>query len=135
VKYLGITIEHKLSFTEHTKTIAAKVARSIGILSKIKHFFPRKNRLTLYYSITHSYFLYDFIVWGHTYTTYFEPLKKFQNKAIRIVADAKWDEPSLPLYQNLEILSLSKLLKFETCKFIHKNLNNNLSSKLRHYYT
>jgi len=104
VKYLGIIIYHKLSFTEHIITIAAKVARSIGILSKIKHFLLLNNSLI---------FLYGLIVWGHSYTTYLEPLKKLQNKAIRIVAVAKWDEPSVPLY---------KLLKFETSKFIHKNL-------------
>jgi len=90
----------------------------------------------LYYSITHSYFLYGLIVWGHTYPTYLEPLKKLQNKAIRILAGAKWDELSAPLYQNLKVLlSLSKLLKFETSKFIHKNLNNNMSNMFQDYYT
>jgi len=45
-------------------------------------------------------------------------IKKLQNKVVGIVTNVKWDEQSTPLYQNLKILSLSKLLNFEIYKFM-----------------
>ena len=39
-KYLGITIDARLNFDEQINTISNKMARSIGVLSKLKHDLP-----------------------------------------------------------------------------------------------
>jgi len=40
VKYLGVIIDNNLLFVEHIKMLEFKVARSIGILSKLKYYVP-----------------------------------------------------------------------------------------------
>ena len=39
-KYLGAVIDNELNFKQHIKMMEGKVARSVGILSNLKHFFP-----------------------------------------------------------------------------------------------
>jgi len=38
VKYLEVTIDNNLFFDEHIKMLESKVARSVGILSKLKYY-------------------------------------------------------------------------------------------------
>ena len=78
-KYLGIILDNRLNFHKHIK-IQAKIARSLGILNKLKLFLSRSALLKLYYSLIHSHFNYGFVVWGSTCPTYLDKLKLLQNK-------------------------------------------------------
>ena len=49
-KYLGVVIDNELNFKQHIKIIKGKVARSVGVLSKLKHFFSQNIMLQLYYA-------------------------------------------------------------------------------------
>ena len=80
----------------------------------------------LYYTLVHSHLLYELIVWGNTYPTYLSKLITLQNKAIRIVTKSGWYQNVLPLYQKFNLLNPQNLLKFETAKFIHNQINQRL---------
>ena len=81
-KYLGVVIDYELNFKQHIKIIKGKVARSVGILFKLKHFFPQNIMLQLYYALVHPFLSYGIIIWGATYPTYIKRLKFLQNRAI-----------------------------------------------------
>ena len=49
-KYLGIYIDQHLSWDPHIDYLSKKIARNVGILSKLKHFLPMYIMNTLYYS-------------------------------------------------------------------------------------
>ena len=49
-KLLGITIDQNITWSDHITKILIKVARVIGILSKLKHIFPRNILRTIYNS-------------------------------------------------------------------------------------
>ena len=84
-KYLGVFIDDKLSFQEHTKHLEKKVSRSVEILSKLKNYLPTHTLFKLYYTLVHPHLLYGLIVWRNTYPTYLSKLITLQNKALRIV--------------------------------------------------
>ena len=46
-KYLGVFIDSRLNFHSHIKSVENKVARSMGILSKLKHFLPSNSHVKL----------------------------------------------------------------------------------------
>ena len=40
VKYLGVLIDYKLSWKNHIGSVALKISKTIGLLSKLRHFCP-----------------------------------------------------------------------------------------------
>ena len=84
-KYLGINLDNKLNFRNHIKLIEMKIARSVGILNKLKHYLNKPSLKKLYHSLISSHINYGLLVWGTTYPSYLTKLIKLQNKAIRIV--------------------------------------------------
>ena len=85
-KYLGITLDNRFNFHEHIKITETKVARSVGILSKLKYYLPESAMLQLYYSLVHSQLIYVVAVWGfNTFPSYLAKLTGLQNKALRLV--------------------------------------------------
>ena len=42
VKYLDLIINNILSFENHIKYVEQKMACAIGIMGKLKHYFPKK---------------------------------------------------------------------------------------------
>ena len=61
-KYLGVTINHYLSFDLHIKNLINKLSRSVGILAKVKPFLSTAAMLTLYHAIFQSHLQYGVVV-------------------------------------------------------------------------
>ena len=57
VKYLRITIDNQLSFKTHINNLESKIARSVGVITKLSYYLPHNTLLTSYYSLVHSHFL------------------------------------------------------------------------------
>ena len=50
IKYLGLTIDMNLNFDLHISNIAYKISRTVGIISKIRHYLQEKALLKIYYA-------------------------------------------------------------------------------------
>ena len=84
-KYLGIILNENLSFREHVKTMSLEIPRNIGILSRLRHFFPRDILKTIYFSFVNPYFLYCVSVCASTFPSMFKSLRILQNEALRLI--------------------------------------------------
>ena len=62
VKYLGITIDSGLKFNVHIKALESKIARSIGVISKLKQVLLTSALRTLYYSMIYPHLLYGIVI-------------------------------------------------------------------------
>ena len=67
-------MDDKLNFGDHIKILENKVARGVGILTKLKHFFPQTILLQIYHTLVHSLLLYG-IIRGNTFPT---DMRKFE---------------------------------------------------------
>ena len=63
-KYLEVILKNILSFNDHTAHVENKIARSIGIISKLYHYVPSEILMKLYYILIHPHLLYRILVWG-----------------------------------------------------------------------
>ena len=79
-RYLGVILDNKLTFSDHISNVAKKVSRSVGIISKLRHYAPTSILLKLYYAILHPHLLYGNIVWGSTYKSYLQKLYPYKIK-------------------------------------------------------
>ena len=57
----------------------------LGILSGLRHFFPRNILKTIYFSFVNQYFLYCVSVWASAFHLTFKPLQTLQDKALRLM--------------------------------------------------
>ena len=96
-KYLGVTIDNHFSSNQHITLLENKVARSVGVISKLQFFLPQNSLVILYFSLMHTHLLYAFPVWASTYNTYLSKLKRLQNKAVRIISKTSIKTELLPI--------------------------------------
>lgn len=64
IRFLGVIIDHKLSWKNHVKTVTNKVRCSIGQLYNMSRVIPYKLRATIYNAIINSQLSYAIPVWG-----------------------------------------------------------------------
>ena len=105
-KFLGVTLQPSLSWNSHINSICKKIAKNIGILSKIRPILSEKSSLALYYTLIHSNLNYCASVWGTTTKTEYYQLEILQKRALRLILKLPTQTPSNPMFQNLKILSL-----------------------------
>ena len=102
--------------------IETKVSRAFGIISKIKPFLPAKALIFLCYSLLHPHLLYGTVIWASTFDTYKQRLRALQNRAIRIITNARYTDSSNPLYFKLSILKLDDLFNYKCAKLVHLSI-------------
>ena len=119
-----------------TRTLDIKISsfEAIGIISKLKHFFPSSVLLKLYYALFHSNILYGLLIWHSTYSTYTNKISRLQNKAIKLIANSKRTDKCAPIYEKLKILQLHDLHIHETATFMYKFHNNKLPVSFSQYF-
>ena len=120
VKYLGIHLDNKLQFKQHIKMLETKLPRLLGVLYKTKSFLPNHILKKLYYAFIHSHLTFGLLVWSATPKSNLSKLQRIQNKAIPLLAGAASRDHASPLYAQLNILSLDKLVLLVLSSFMHK---------------
>ena len=83
-KYLGVNLDNKLDFKLKIQQTEIKVARAVGILSKVRYLSPIPTLLLLYYALIHPHLIFALPLWGSTFPTYLIKLQCLQNRAVRI---------------------------------------------------
>ena len=79
-KYLGRTIDNKLSLKQHIIRLENRVAGSVEFIAKVRYYLPFNTLITLYHALVHSQLLYALPIRTSTYKTYLSKLEKIQRK-------------------------------------------------------
>ena len=131
---MGIFVDEHLSFKPHIIFLEKKIARSVGVLSKLSYYLPCNTLIILYYSLVHTHLHYALALWGATYKSYLIKLKRLQNKALRIISKTKIRGRITPQYYKYEILKLENLYKFEIAKLMYQFTHSKLPLNFKHYF-
>ena len=76
VKHLGILIDKTLSWKHHIDHIAIKVSRTVGLITKLRHFLSTHTLLNIY----QAYLTYGLAILGQACKSYLDKLLKLQNE-------------------------------------------------------
>ena len=63
-KYLRITFDWNLTWKSHINELCLKLSKTVGILSKLRHFVNKHILVMLYYSLIYPFLTYGVHVWG-----------------------------------------------------------------------
>ena len=66
IKYLGIVIDHLLSWHDHIDYVCDKVSRSTDIMTEVKCYLGKHCLISIDYSLVYSYLTYGCLLWGNT---------------------------------------------------------------------
>ena len=128
-QFLGIIIDEFMSWKLHVNHLSLKLARSIGVLSRLKYFLPSNILFLLYNSIIVPHLNYCNMIWGNTYKSYLNKLLLLQKRAIRIITKSDFRHPSQPLFAKLQVLPIHELIRLNTVLYMFR-LQNKLLPKM-----
>lgn len=118
--FLGLTIDNKLTWKPHIDSICRTISRNIGVINKVKCYFPSSTLLMLYSSLILPYLNYGIIAWGHTYSTYLDRILLLQKKALRIICHTSWRAHTDVLFFDNNVLKICDLYRYYLGQFMYK---------------
>ena len=131
VKYLGVLIDYKLSWKNHVDSIALKISKTIGLLSKLRHFVPYHTLVNIYNSLITPYLRYGLIVWGQASKTHLNKLLILQKRALRFIHFSDRRDHAIPLFSNAHILSINFMHYKLLAETMHDMSNDLVPSNLK----
>ena len=134
LKFLGITIDHKLTWKDHINVTCNKISKNIGILYRLKS-LPTPILKMIYNAIIAPFFEYGLPVWGSAAITHLDRLFKLQKRAMRIISHSSFIAHTLPIFFTQNILTFYDRYRFliGTLMYLwHKQL---LPNSLLEYFT
>ena len=88
-KHLGLTLDIKLNFSEHIKSITRKISKTLGLLRKFQQILPRSSLLTIYKTFIRSRLDYADIIYDQAYNSAFhDKLESIQYNACLAITGA-----------------------------------------------
>ena len=109
-KFLGVIIDDKLKWTNHITYIQNKIAKSIGILYRTRFFLDTNTLTNLYHTFIFPYLIYCVELWGNAASIHLNPIVLLQKKCLRTITFSVYLAPSMPLFQQTNILAFEKLV-------------------------
>ena len=124
-KFLGVWIDEKLDWTEHTNKLILKLKKNMNLLRVSKRFLTVDVKRIVYYAHIYSHLKYGIAIWGHmALKQQLTKLKKIQNEGLRLLTNTKHTDHSK--YNALGILPLEKVILLESSKIMYKSLKGDL---------
>jgi len=123
-KYLGVFIDAKLNWKAHILHLTSSVAKSVGILYKIRHLLSKNLLKLLYDALIESKLSYAITLWASAYKSDLRKLNVLNNRAVRCITFANRHTNLNTLYKKNKILKLNELQHYELGKHkfkLHSN--------------
>ena len=100
--------------------IATKISKSLGILSRLRHFVPSSTLLNIYKSLIQPYISYGLALWGQDVQSNLILIRSWYYKSVRF-ASSILHRSNLMLY---DVLPLNFLYFKSICIIMHAVFNN-----------
>ena len=97
-----------------------KIAKSNGILYKIRNFLDRKTMTHLYNSFVLPYLIYGIEVWDNTNAVHLDQIIKIQKKIVRKITFSHYLTYTVPIFDTLNILNFNNLVVHRICLMMYK---------------
>lgn len=121
-KYLGVTVDQRLSWHLHIETIMARVRKLIWIFKNLRYVMPASLLNKVYLALAQSIIIYCIPVWGGATKTKFLDLERSQRALIKVMNYKPYRYSTDDLYRNSGLLSVRKLYILHITLRMHKTL-------------
>ena len=108
LKYLGVKLDSKLSWSAHVDYLSKNISKRTGIIKRVKHFLPRKTVVMLSNALVIPHFDYSSTVWSNTSAESLNRLQVLHNNLARIILSADIRTPINEMMEELKWIKLEK---------------------------
>ena len=122
-RYLGVTIDDKLKWSEHIQGICSKLIRYVSIFYKLKNKLPATVLTSIYYAFVQPHLLYAIEIYANTSQIHLDRLMKLNNKLLRILQNKPLRTPVTKLYSKYNTLPITDLHQQQLLLLVHKFIN------------
>ena len=119
IKYLGVYIDENLKWDAQISHINDKIAKTTGILFKLRHYVSIRTLKQLYYTLIYPYLNYALMNCGTASKFRLDTVQAKQNKCIKSIFFAR-NRESPHVYYNLEILKLKNIFNLKICILVYR---------------
>lgn len=134
IKFLGLTMDRKLTWDVHIDNVCAKLSNICYIIRTLKETVSDNILKTVYYGLVQSTLQYGLIFWGSS--AHLEKAFKTQKKIIRCMAGVHPLASCRPIFRKLNILTLPCLYISQLIMHVRANENKFLrNNEIHSYYT
>ena len=108
---MGLTFDSNVTWKSHINELCLKPSKTVGILSKVRHFVDNHILVIIYYSLIYPFPTYGVHVWGLTFPSFLTQLFIIQKRAIRIISFSEPKSHYEPLFKSLNLLKLNDVIE------------------------
>ena len=128
IKFLGVTIDDKLSWRSNINHVSNIIARNSGVIKRIRQKITRKTALLLYDTLVAPHRSYCAITWASCYKGLLGKLHLLQKRAVRTILLVSSRTHAAPLFVKLKRLTIFDIHLQQLACFVYNCLNNTILS-------
>ena len=113
---VGLLITERLSYDDQIHSMIGKLRKGLYAIRANKA-LPTFAKRNIYFATIHSHLGYAGTILGCAPKGLINKLRNIQNKAVRILADAKYNESADPIYKKQKILKVEDIYTYQACKY------------------
>ncbi|XP_063381206.1 uncharacterized protein LOC134667714 [Cydia fagiglandana] len=121
LRFLGVMIDCHNSWEVHVEHLIKKLTRFIFALRRLRNIASRQASIWAFHGHIMSNLRYGIILWGNCKDI--NRVFKLQKKCVRAICSARSRDSCLPLFKELQILTVPSLYVYEICLYVKKNLH------------
>ena len=126
VKYLGLHIDHRLTFKDQLQLLKTKLSRLCGISYRLSKFFNMSTAKKFYFAFVYSAFIYGISAWGGAlhFSGITPKLFRFQEKIVKNLFGNYFPSEAC-LFKELKLLKVLDIHRFYASIYMFKILKLN----------
>lgn len=130
IKYLGLTLDEKLTWRDHIDHIIHKLTPIAGALKRCSKELPNRNKRSIYYAMVEPLLRYQITAWGGASAQYLNKIRIIQNKVLKNLYNLHWRTPTQEVYKLTKVFPLHDLQFIEECSLAHKIIKNQIKHSI-----
>lgn len=133
VKFLGVLLDSKLTWEEHTVSVCKNISRKIFLLRNLRNCLSHSTLKIAYHALIQSSLSYALLVWGHS--AHASTVFSMQRKAVRVIAGLQYRDDCRAAFKNFNILTLPCAYIFQCLMHIKVNIDKYITNESLHSYS
>jgi len=131
MKFLGVFIDDRLSFSRHIAAICSKVSRSLAVMRRLSRMVPANVMKSLYLSLVYPHITYAVEVWGSSSKTGLGRLLSLMVRCVSLIGGA---ETGGDVYGRHGLLDFNNVYRTFTLIRMYKYINLGVSDYFLNKY-